>query len=367
MKWTTAIVQNNFQPPIMSLWYDIGNGWEILSDWGSQWGNAQNSIPFSTQISPPLEPSTLQWQELSYDLSSLSSNTNIRFSFGAEFGNGGWVLVDDVLLEGEIAEVPLEILNIEAANTTVCVGENINLSAETNGKNINYEWSITDEQGNVTKNTDINPQYSPVPGTYSISLTIKDDTGQSITKDAPFTITVLEQPTIIITEVFPASNETAPNGFVSFEVSGGVPPYTFSCTDNLGMTYTVNDNNQVTGLPKGNYTLMATNDINGCQASVDFEITIAVGIGDSGNKYKNILFYPNPSYQTLFFLLPEQWTNEQVVGYQVFDLQGRPVLKGELLFENQIDVSSLTEGMYQIVFKTKGNGIVFRNSFVKAK
>ncbi len=93
IRFSVALIRNNFLPPDISLWYDNGNGWQQLSSWGGM--SAVNNIT-QTFSSSPLDENNVTWVDVSYDLAALATNTNIRFSFGADFTNGGWVLVDDV-------------------------------------------------------------------------------------------------------------------------------------------------------------------------------------------------------------------------------------------------------------------------------
>jgi hypothetical protein len=92
---------NNFAAPEFSLWYDIGNGWvEINTGW--------KIISNGGALLYPNGHSAVVWNDLTYDLSSLSSETNIRFSFGAYFPNGGWVLLDNVNIHGTGSTTSIE-------------------------------------------------------------------------------------------------------------------------------------------------------------------------------------------------------------------------------------------------------------------
>jgi len=92
INFSVALIGNNTTPPDVSLWYDNGGGWTQLNTWGS-------GITTTIDNSPPLDAANVTWVNLNYSLSSLAANTNIRFSFGSDFVNGGWVLVDDVIIQ----------------------------------------------------------------------------------------------------------------------------------------------------------------------------------------------------------------------------------------------------------------------------
>lgn len=82
-----AVVQNNFGMPSLSLWYDIGSGWvEFTTNW---------TLTGSYDLAPPLDFANVNWNDLVFNLASVSSSTNIRFAFGSDFQNGGWVLIDN--------------------------------------------------------------------------------------------------------------------------------------------------------------------------------------------------------------------------------------------------------------------------------
>lgn len=99
ISFTTALVQNNFAPPNVSLWYDIGNGWQRLRQWGLKHYGADEDIEHQTEnFGIVLRKENVRWVELNYDVEALASHTHIRFAFGADFVNGGWVLIDKVLI-----------------------------------------------------------------------------------------------------------------------------------------------------------------------------------------------------------------------------------------------------------------------------
>ena len=80
----------------------LAGGWVYLANWGSEWGaDVDNFIDISNDLSPPLDYENVVWNtDITYDLSELSGFSSIRFSFGSDFVNGGWVLIDDVTITG---------------------------------------------------------------------------------------------------------------------------------------------------------------------------------------------------------------------------------------------------------------------------
>ncbi|MEZ5016219.1 MAG: T9SS type A sorting domain-containing protein [Flavipsychrobacter sp.] len=94
LSFKVATVRKNFAVPQLHLHYNIGNGWSRLNTWGL-WG--VDSIIASTEdFFPPLDKKNVKWEVATYDLSSLSGNSNIRFAFGAYVDNGGYLLLDSI-------------------------------------------------------------------------------------------------------------------------------------------------------------------------------------------------------------------------------------------------------------------------------
>lgn len=103
LTFSTALVQNNFIPPSISLWYDTGAGWTFITNWGSEWADdVDNAVVTSGPFMSPLSPESVEWEnDITVDLTPYEGFSSIRFSFGADFVNGGWVLLDSVLIKGE--------------------------------------------------------------------------------------------------------------------------------------------------------------------------------------------------------------------------------------------------------------------------
>ena len=92
--------------PNFSLWYDIGAGWQFMEDWGGAGMLTTNSITILNDTSGSLDTTDILWYSVTRNLSAFSNQSNIRFSFGADYVNGfgtynaGWVLLDDVQFTG---------------------------------------------------------------------------------------------------------------------------------------------------------------------------------------------------------------------------------------------------------------------------
>lgn len=111
-----AIVRNNFLAPSISLWYDIGEGWEFLTNWG-EFEDFENIIMPSNDYDPPLDYENINWVTgVSYDLSEFSEVPSIRFALSADFSNGGYITLDNLNINGELTNLSIdteeEVLNL---------------------------------------------------------------------------------------------------------------------------------------------------------------------------------------------------------------------------------------------------------------
>ena len=91
-----------YNAPYVSLWYAIGSGnWQFIESWGplSSPPAATHIITQSVAFNPPPKAADITWVPVTKSLNAYSSQSNIRFSFGADIVasiNNGWVVLDDV-------------------------------------------------------------------------------------------------------------------------------------------------------------------------------------------------------------------------------------------------------------------------------
>lgn len=101
-----ALVGNNFIVPNVSLYYNSGNGPQFLARWGS--GYSPNttytieSADYSYDYSPPLDPQHVIFTTCTCTVPSIAGSI-AGFIFDAELVNGGYVLIDDVVIAGKAA------------------------------------------------------------------------------------------------------------------------------------------------------------------------------------------------------------------------------------------------------------------------
>lgn len=117
LRFKLAVILKNFVGPALALWYDDGTGPQLLDTWGqSRLSNfvdkVNHIIPASSDNVLPLDVDRIIWNEITVDLSSLAGEENITFMFRAEFPNGGWVVLDDVVFaNGTVTSVESVVKN----------------------------------------------------------------------------------------------------------------------------------------------------------------------------------------------------------------------------------------------------------------
>ncbi len=76
---------------------------------------------------------------------------------------------------------------------------------------------------------------------------------------------------------------------------------------------------------------------------------------------KDIVLYPNPSYDVVYFSNTNQFDE-----LFIFDSLGKLVFKKNISFKNNcIDISRLNEGVYYFIFKNSSTGNIINVSFLK--
>jgi hypothetical protein len=140
------------------------------------------------------------------------------------------------------------------------------------------------------------------------------------------------------------------NGFITAQISGGVPPYSYLWSPSGDTTETAE------GLSFGSYTLQIT-DSNGCLRSYEIEINNVQSREEL--LQSSLKLYPNPVLDQLHLEIDAGINSIRVIN-----------LSGSLIYErnsNQglqtLDVSSFAEGLYFLEFE--GTEGVARKKFLK--
>lgn len=115
------------------------------------------------------------------------------------------------------------------------------------------------------------------------------------------------------------------------------------------------------GIVNGNCALISGcgDVVNNVDYSLSLTPTLAqceacLGANVSEEVLSNIALYPNPANEKLMV----QFAGTEQINYSILDISGRILLKGKINPQDEINVSSLMPGNYQIVFETKDDRAV---------
>jgi uncharacterized protein (DUF2141 family) len=168
--------------------------------------------------------------------------------------------------------------------------------------------------------------------------------------------TNVNQPPQIIIQITGITHQTstAPNGSVTFTVTGGVQPYVISL-----IRYNYNDTigGPFTGLEAGNYAIYVI-DGNGITATQPFTINNNIS-GLAENSIPSIKVYPNPANDRLFV------SAQNISDVEIYHVSGQIVLHQVVNNENniQLNIAELPAGSYFVRVISQQNQKVI--SFIK--
>jgi hypothetical protein len=306
---------------------------------------------------------------------------NVAHTQGYKTGNGQVIIT-----------VPCDVLTATVSSTTVCEGDLITLSAtSSNGGTITWDNGITNGVAFVPAST----------GTTTYTATSTD------VSDCTFSVAILVNPNptvaggvdILLCEVQDTMLEATgtadtyawDNGVtdgVSFTPSVGTTTYTVTgeitatgcqATDEVDVIVTILDNGfslagitltadqtsaayqwvtcptfaDVVGATNQNFTPSADGDyavivtLNGCEDTSVCQTISGVGIGEE-NLNSAIRIYPNPVTHYLYI------QGNQTFDYNVVDVRGSIVRKGQESGNAVIDMANLEDGVYMIHVITDG-------------
>ena len=179
-------------------------------------------------------------------------------------------------------------------------------------------------------------------GTYTVTVT---DANNCVSTSS-FTVT---QPTqiVVITSPTNASCQSCCDGFITSNVVGGTPGYTFQWN-----TSPVQTTQAAQGVCPGTYTLCVT-DMNGCStcssATVNFSTGIAVDVVN-----ENLDVYPNPTADVV--TVKENFEKAVSPVITVTNILGETILTRSLSqvieMNETINLSGLDAGIYFVAVKT---------------
>lgn len=137
-------------------------------------------------------------------------------------------------------------------------------------------------------------------------------------------------------------------GAVLIDVSGGLPPLTYSWLLNGQQVSTAQD---LSGAPAGDYTLVITDD-NDCSVTRTFTIS-NTSATENPVLADGIRIFPNPANNWITVALPEELSGQET-DVQVFDMTGRRVLSQYSEGDSQIrlSLSGFAEGLYHVMISS---------------
>ena len=222
--------------------------------------------------------------------------------------------------------------NVSAGpNIVVCSGQSVTL----NGTGANtYDW----DNGAVN-----GVPFVPVLGTTTYTVTGTNAAGCEAEDQMTVTVNQLPSVTISTIPTFCLSDGVA--ALTQGSPSGG----TYAGT---GITGTVfNPSTAGLGIHPVTYTY---SDANGCQNTASGTITVDACLGlDETTAVKGSV-YPNPTTGLANIEFPGLFT------YSVTDAQGRTILDGKASESAQVDLSSFSDGVYQLLIQTETVSTIVR-------
>ncbi|WP_317898775.1 T9SS type A sorting domain-containing protein [Aurantibacillus circumpalustris] len=154
-----ASVANNFVGPDLALYYDAGAGPQFLARWGSGFNTTTTyTITYGSDYVPPLDSININWYACTHAISSISGAA-VKFIFEAELVNGGYAVLDNIVISGIVPTNTTGIAN-NSENQTITVfpnptpdkyifikGENIKkvFIDDNLGKHLNFNYTFNQE------------------------------------------------------------------------------------------------------------------------------------------------------------------------------------------------------------------------------
>ena len=242
---------------------------------------------------------------------------------------------------------PTPLANFTVDNDTICQGECLSFT-NSSVDATSYQWSFPG--ATPSSSTDENPTFVcyTAPGTYNVSLIATNANGSDTT-----------QFTNYINVANPAVNaqfnyQQTSNYVIDVNnTSTGATSYLWQLTDT-----SFTDANPTFSFPsEGVYpvTLIAYGACG--NDTVTINVTVVKTALDENMLLKSISIYPNPAGNNLFI------KTQQPLTYTVCDVVGKTILSGNANGLTNIDIATLSKGLYFIRIAANGQQAV--NRFVK--
>ena len=206
-----------------------------------------------------------------------------------------------------------------------------------------YEWSEVGLDGNFVFNLSA--------GTYTVTVT--DAAGSQTVQE----ITIEEYPQITAQATITDDVDGQNNGSITLDISGGVPPYTYSWGGGL-----TDVDSSVSGLAAGEYSVTITDDL-GCQREETYTVEMVTGMEDLDID-KDIQLFPNPSNGELNIVVSEGYQVSKVEAYSASG-KAMGVLEGNCISGFSIN-NDCPSGLLMLRITLDSGEVVFRRLVLKA-
>ena len=235
------------------------------------------AVTFSVTASGGTGSNTYQWYQNGSTVGSNSSSYAPSLSVGSysiyvKVTDSVGVSVQSSTLSQTVNPDPT--VSISSSQNPTDVSNTVEFTSSVSGGTPGYSYSWSAD-GNSYTTQDINVSFSN-SGSYSISLTVKDAAGESVTQS--LTETVNSDPTVTASSNVSSADIGYPIGFSS-SPSGGSDGYTYSWTIN---------SNQVSTSGDFSYSFSSS-------GSYTVTVTVTDGVGQTASASVSITVNPNPT------------------------------------------------------------------------
>lgn len=245
--------------------------------------------------------------------------------------------------------------SIAAISGTVCSGTPKTFNDNSTDSPDSWNWSVSPSSGVViNSNTSQNPAITfPAAGIYTVSLTASNNFGSGGVNSK--TVNVNASPTLAL-----SSNVSSQTVCVNEDIiltANGAATYTWlpGATNGSTLNFIAALGNDIT------YTVNAKSE-EGCSGTETISVIVSECTGISKLKLNDQLFdvFPNPANQFIILKSRSQLNNE--IQAEFIDVSGKTVFSQTVYFkkdklEQQVNISSLPNGVYLLKLKSEGEYI----------
>lgn len=288
--------------------------------------------------------------EINIPLNALLGETRMRVNIEYNYNPGPcdsdhtseWGETEDYSIT-IASELLIPIAEFNANQQSICSGESVSFTDLSSNSPYSWSWDFGDGTPVVYSQNPSHTYYDA--GTYTVELTVGNSNGSDTEIKSNF-ITVSELPT----SGFTVNTDNEP--LIYFQnTSIGADSYSWDLGDNTIAT-TTNVSHQYAS--NGTY-IVVLSAINNCGTSTDQQEVNIVGNDLTEVNNNKVLVYPNPTNKSITIYLTSD--NSRI---QLFSSNNEFIK--ELYSKNskkvEIDMSSYSNGLYNLVITTENNEVV---------